>query len=245
MTQETKKQITKGILAFNHLSKKKGKVLYIKGETVGIEIIVSQEGKLRTTTTEEWNMKDISPYKKQNDKAKLHDPNETYYMVRDFHKAFNHPYNDTPTPMDKETALNRAVWTAEELVELLYASVGGDKDEFLKLTDRFLDGIGATINKSITEAKLVDDILVAQADALTDVEYFNQGSFTILGVKPFNLFKIVQAANMGKLHVDENGNKYAKYRESDGKVQKPSNWEELYAPEGKLKEEIDLQKTRK
>ncbi|MFO1442982.1 HAD family hydrolase [Bacillus sp. Bva_UNVM-123] len=161
-------------------------------------------------------------------------------MVRDFHKAFNHPYNETPTPMDKKTALNRTVWTAEELVELLYATVGGNKVEFLKLTDSLLDGIGAAINKMVEEAKPVEDILVAQADALTDVEYFNQGSFTILGVKPFNLFKIVQEANMGKLH-----NGIPKFRKSDGKIIKPENWERDFAPEKRLKEEIERQKKDK
>lgn len=237
MTQQ--KQFKKGQLVFIHPTKKQGKILYINSEKVGIEVIVSQKGNQRVVEKEEWATKDISPLRSKK-KLKSHNPNEMYYMVRDFHKAFNHKYNDTPTPMDVDTALNRAVWTAEELVELLYASVGGNKEEFINITDKFLDGIGENINKMIEENKPVDDILVAQADALTDVEYFNQGSFTILGVKPYNLFKIVQEANMGKLH-----NGMPKFRESDGKIIKPDNWERDFAPEGRLKEEIERQKGHK
>lgn len=167
--------------------------------------------------------------------------NAMYYMVEEFHKAFGHQYNDKPTQMDKETAVNRAVWTAEELVELLYATVGGDINEFKELYHQFQDGVEKNYNKIIEEQKPVDDILVAQADALTDVEYFNQGSFTILGVKPFNLFKIVQEANMGKLFPDGK----PRFRKIDGKIIKPDNWEHDFAPEGRLKEEIERQKNLK
>ncbi|PKR83616.1 HAD family hydrolase [Heyndrickxia camelliae] len=163
-----------------------------------------------------------------------------YYMVQEFHKAFNHPFNEKPTPMNKETALNRAVWTAEELVELLYATVGGDHEEFVTLVDSFVTGIMNNVDKMIKENKPVDDILVAQADALTDVEYFNQGSFTILGVKPFNLFNIVHSANMGKLHSDGK----PRFRDGDGKIIKPDNWERDFAPESRLKEEIERQKAQ-
>lgn len=238
MTQQ--KQFKKGQLVFIHPTKKQGKILYINSEKVGIEVIVSQKGNQRVVEKEEWATKDISPLRSKK-KSKSHNPNEMYYMVRDFHKAFNHKYHDTPTPMDEDTALNRAVWTAEELVELLYASVGGDKEKFINITDKFLDGIEENINKMIEENKPVDDILVAQADALTDVEYFNQGSFTILGVKPYNLFKIVQEANMGKLFPDGK----PRFRQGDGKIIKPDNWERDFAPEGRLKEEIERQKGHK
>jgi predicted HAD superfamily Cof-like phosphohydrolase len=164
--------------------------------------------------------------------------NQMYYMVRDFHKAFNHTYSDTPTPIDEETALNRAVWTGEELVEFLYATVGGDRNEFLYLVERFQDGIYRAADKIYDKNEPIEDVIVAQADALTDVEYFNQGSFTILGVEPFNLFKIVQEANMGKLWEDGK----PRFREEDGKIVKPPHWEEKFAPEPKLKGEIERQK---
>lgn len=160
-----------------------------------------------------------------------------YNMVREFHKAFGHKVSDSPTPIDKETALNRAVWTGEELVEFLYATVGGDEDEFRTIFQSFINGLHKAAFKTIDKGGRVDDILVAQADALTDVEYFNQGSFTILGVEPFNLFKIVQEANMGKLWEDGK----PRYREEDGKIAKPPLWEENFAPEPKLKAEIQRQ----
>jgi predicted HAD superfamily Cof-like phosphohydrolase len=163
--------------------------------------------------------------------------NKMYYMVRDFHKAFGHKYSDRPTPIDEETALNRAVWTGEELVEFLYATVGGNTLKFNALYPNFIDGLNKAAFKIIDKNDPVDDILVAQADALTDVEYFNQGSFTILGVEPFNLFKIVQEANMGKLWEDGK----PRYREEDGKIAKPPHWEEQFAPEPKLKAEIQRQ----
>ncbi|MFJ6414806.1 HAD family hydrolase [Terribacillus saccharophilus] len=147
-----------------------------------------------------------------------------YNQVKEFHKAFDLLHNDNPTPMSKEIALKRAVWSGEELIEFLYATVGGNISEFEKLYEQFMAGLDNAKSKIREEQKPVEDILVAQADALIDEAYFNDGSFTILGdgsftilgVKPEPLFDIVHEANMGKLH-----NGVAKYRESDGKIIKP------------------------
>lgn len=163
--------------------------------------------------------------------------NVMYKMVREFHNAFGHKMADKPTVIDEETALNRAVWTGEELVEFLYGTVGGDLDKFEVLYDSFKQGLDKAVDKIRKEKKPVDDILVAQIDALVDVEYFNQGSFTIAGVEPFNLFKIVQEANMGKLFSDGK----PRFREEDGKIIKPPNWEEDFAPEPRLIKEIERQ----
>ncbi len=228
-------------LVWDKSSKRKGKLISFSrdmGKTAQVEFILEfdREKQRRVTELRNVETKYLSPYRKPKRRTKKYNPNEMYWMVQEFHKAFNHPYNEKPTPMDKETALNRAVWTGEELVELLYATVGGNTEEFKKLVDEFNSGISAAVEKQVTEAKPVDDILTAQADALTDVEYFNQGSFTILGVKPFNLFKIVQDANMAKLH-----NGQPKFRESDGKIIKPEGWT---PPEPKLKAEIERQSKR-
>ncbi|MGG0308222.1 HAD family hydrolase [Priestia megaterium] len=163
--------------------------------------------------------------------------NEMYKMVGEFHKAFNHQVSETPTAIPVDTALNRAVWTGEELIEFLYATVGGNVNQFAVLYGMFKEGLDSAYYKMVEQKKPVDDIVVAQADALVDVEYFNQGSFNILGVEPFELFKIVQAANMGKLH-----DGVPKYRETDGKIIKPENWERDFAPEPKLKAEIERQR---
>ena len=166
------------------------------------------------------------------------DLNIMYNMVKDFHQAFGHQVGETPAPIEEKTAVNRAVWTGEELVEFLYATAEGKDEKFQELFQAFLAGLHKAADKIKTEKKPVDDVLVAQMDALTDVEYFNQGSFVIAGVEPFNLFKIVQEANMGKLFEDGK----PRFREEDGKIIKPPNWEKDFAPEGRLQQEIDRQK---
>lgn len=163
--------------------------------------------------------------------------NEMYYMVQDFHKAFNHLTADKPTAIPEDIALPRAVWTGEELVEFLYATAAGDKRKFLKLFNSFISGLHNTVNKILEKKDPIEDVLVSQMDALTDIEYFNQGSFVVAGVEPFNLFKIVQDANMGKLWSDGK----PRFREGDGKIVKPPHWEENFAPEPKLKAEIENQ----
>lgn len=163
--------------------------------------------------------------------------NEMYNMVKEFHKAFNHQVSETPTAIPVDTALNRAVWTGEELIEFLYATVKGDINQFAVLYDLFKEGLDAAYNKMVEQKKPVDDIVVAQADALVDVEYFNQGSFNILGVEPFELFKIVQEANMSKLFDDGK----PRYRESDGKIIKSPNF---IAPEPRLEAEIERQRNK-
>lgn len=170
-------------------------------------------------------------------KQKKYNPNEMYHMVKKFHRAFNHYASESPTPIPAHVALPRAVWTGEELVEFLYATVGGNIVEFESLYEQFKEGLDKAKDKILANKPVIDDVLVAQTDALTDVEYFNQGSFVVMGVKPFNLFKIVQEANMGKLWHDNK----PRFREEDGKIVKPPHWEENFAPEPKLKAEIQHQ----
>lgn len=168
--------------------------------------------------------------------------NKSFESVKAFHKAFNHPVGDKPTVIPKDVAIKRAIWTAEEVIEFLHASVGGDVMEFKHAIDTLMEGIDAAIDKSLnvgTEPfKTEQDILIGQADALTDISYFNYGSFVIAGVDPQPLFDIVQEANMGKLD-RETGKPII--RESDGKIMKPDYWEAEFAPEPKLRAEIKRQ----
>ncbi|MGG0052952.1 HAD family hydrolase [Bacillus atrophaeus] len=164
--------------------------------------------------------------------------NTFYEQVKKFHEAFGHHVANKPTPMSKETALSRSIWTGEELVELLYATVGGDLNEFESIVDNFKQGIQKAYEKIKNENKPIEDVLTSQVDALTDIEYFNQGSFVDIGVEPAEPFNIVQEANMGKLWEDGK----PRYREGDGKIVKPPNWEEEYAPEPRLRAEIQKQK---
>jgi predicted HAD superfamily Cof-like phosphohydrolase len=77
------------------------------------------------------------------------------------------------------------------------------------------------------------DEIVEQADAMIDVIYFALGTLVEMGIKPDNLFKIVQDANMAKLWSDGKP-----HYNKDGKTIKPSTWED---PHDKLKAEIERQ----
>lgn len=162
--------------------------------------------------------------------------NVTVQQVKEFHQAFNQPVAESPTVLNTERGLNRMIWTGEELVEFLHAS-SKSEEEFTNLYNKFLEGLNKAFLKSLACEFLQDETerMVAQADALTDTAYFVNGSFVEMGIKPQQLFEIVQNSNMSKLFTDENGNKYAKYREGDGKVLKSPDF---FPPEEKLKEEI-------
>lgn len=168
-----------------------------------------------------------------------YDYNKWYEQVKEFHLAFDHPVGAVPKPLTLERMTNRKIWGAEESVEALHAS-STNKDEFNKAVDILIEGIEKARQKSLKEEFPQNDLdrIVAQADALTDELYFNQGDFVELSIKPNELFDIVQSSNMSKLFTDENGKKYAKYRESDGKILKSP---EFFPPETALKEEIERQ----
>jgi len=160
-----------------------------------------------------------------------------FKKVNDFHKAFGHPQADKPTEIEDKVALARSIWTGEELVEFLYATAGGEEDKFDKLFNEFMSGLNKAKAKTKEKQPDVSNKLVAQMDALTDVSYFNYGSFAVAGVDPEPLFDIVQEANMGKLWEDGK----PRFRDGDGKIVKPPNWENDYAPEPRLAAEIDRQ----
>lgn len=156
-------------------------------------------------------------------------------QVEAFHNAFGHPIAKTPTEVPDKLAVNRTVWTAEELVEFLYATADNDKEKFGEFMAALYKGIEKAEQKSL-QGPPVKNKLVEQMDALTDVNYFVQGTFVVAGVNPQPLFDIVQEANMGKLWEDGK----PRFRE-DGKILKPDNWEKDFAPEPRLIKEIEEQ----
>ena len=170
------------------------------------------------------------------------DYNKSFEAVKDFHLAFNHPAPENPTAIPVETAIKRANWTAEELVEFLHASVGGNKNDFIDAIFELEQAIDKAVDKQLAEGEYVDksdaEILVRQVDALTDISYFNYGSFVVAGVNPQPFFDIVQAANMGKLD-RETGKPIL--RKGDNKIMKPDYWESEFAPEPKLRAELAKQ----
>ena len=52
--------------------------------------------------------------------------NKEYKEVKEFHKAFNHPYSETPKVMELNRAKKRYTWILEEINEFLVASEKGD-----------------------------------------------------------------------------------------------------------------------
>ncbi|MGE7840610.1 hypothetical protein ACQKNX_07455 [Lysinibacillus sp. NPDC093712] len=164
--------------------------------------------------------------------------NKLQNHVKDFHEAFNHPVSQSPKPMNLERAINRSIWTGEEIVEFIHASCT-NIGEFEQAYNDFMQGLSNAFDKSSKEEFIQDDVerVVAQADALTDTDYFVKGSFVEIGVEAEPVFNIVQEANMSKLFTAEDGTKYAQYRD-DGKILKsPDFW----TPEDKIKEEIQRQ----
>lgn len=77
------------------------------------------------------------------------------------------------------------------------------------------------------------DEIVEQADAMIDVMYFALGTLVEMGIRPDNLFQIVQHANMSKLWPDGKP-----HYNAEGKTIKPATWED---PHNKLREEIERQ----
>lgn len=161
--------------------------------------------------------------------------NKLQNHVKDFHEAFEHPVAPKPAPMALERAVNRSIWTAEESIEFI-ASSCSSKEEFEASFKLFMDGLQKAYEKSLAgEFPETDEAkVVAQADALADQLYFSFGSAVEIGVDIEPVFDIVQAANMSKLFTDDNGKKYAKYRE-DGKVLKSPDF---FSPEPRIREEV-------
>lgn len=154
-----------------------------------------------------------------------------------FHSVFGHKVSDVPTELTQKEVQIRVGFIAEELVELLGAVSKNEAEHYMMVT-KLIDDIQQAEEKQVKQGFDVEDKLVAIADALTDINYFVQGTFTMMGVDPQPLFDIVQEANMAKLGPDGK----PIYRESDGKIMKPEGWE---PPEPKLAAEIKRQKQLK
>lgn len=162
--------------------------------------------------------------------------NKLQNHVLEFQKAFGHPYSDKPTPVELERITNRQKWgSIEEAIELLHASSSND-EEFLASVDVLKQGIDNAVIKEIQKPypSTDEERIIAQADAIADKLYFDFGDAVELGVDIEKVFDIVQEANMSKLFIDEDGNKYAKYT-PEGKVVKS---EHFFAPEERIKEEV-------
>lgn len=168
-----------------------------------------------------------------------HNTSHEYEEVKKFHKAFNHPVSNTPTPISKERNYVRSKWILEEVIETVFA-LSDSPDDFLSQIEKMKQDLNVVAQETLGKNEDVElpltnfEKIVGLADGLVDANYFINGSFAEAGVNPRALFDIVQNANMSKL--DKDGNPII--RESDGKIMKPENWE---APEPKIRKEIQHQ----
>jgi predicted HAD superfamily Cof-like phosphohydrolase len=64
--------------------------------------------------------------------------NDAYYAVKEFHKAFNHPYTEKPTLMNLDRAEKRYSWMKEEIDEFIEATKNNDLYEQV---DAMIDNI--------------------------------------------------------------------------------------------------------
>ena len=162
-----------------------------------------------------------------------------FEMTEEFHRTFDARQPSEPTAFSAEAATHRANFKAEEIVEFLYAA-SQDTTEF----ERLVRGLHAAVDKAKEKSlrqPISDTPLVDQVDALTDLLYFTYGSFSLIGVDPEPIMQIVHEANMQKLFPDGKPH----YDPETNKVLKPANWARDFAPEAKIKEEINRQIKKK
>lgn len=164
-----------------------------------------------------------------------------FEMAETFHRTFDNNRPQQPTAFSKERVGHRVGFKVEELVELLYASSQAGTTEFEDALEAMHQAIDRARDKMEGKSEVVEDVLVEQVDALTDLLYFTYGSFSLLGVDPQPILEIVHEANMGKIFPDGQPH----YHPVTHKVLKPDNWEEGYAPEKKIRAEIERQKNER
>ncbi|GGC88489.1 HAD family hydrolase [Enterococcus wangshanyuanii] len=169
---------------------------------------------------------------------KIDDPFE---KTEAFHERFDNRRPDVPTEFSAERAVARAGFKIEELVEFLYGSANNDPEKFEQMIEQLKESVDQAVEKVLSKEKIVTDPLVEQVDALVDLLYFTYGSFSLLGVNPTEIFSIVHEANMGKLFPDGKPH----YHPVTHKVLKPDNWEKDFAPEPKIKAELERQRESK
>lgn len=208
----------KGIVKEARLSDMQTKVTYFSRETDKRITAWFDNSQLEEYKQPKKNPKNISQFE----------------QTREFHIAFDCPAPVVPTELSDKLAMNRAAFILEEVIELLYATAG-NQERFKQFFDELIDRAELTFDKQLKKP-FPKSKLIGQIDAFTDILYFGNGGFVELGVVPDNIYSIVHAANMGKLFPDGKPH----YNEV-GKVIKPDNWEQEFAPEPKIEKEVTNQ----
>ncbi|GCF93355.1 haloacid dehalogenase [Enterococcus florum] len=163
-----------------------------------------------------------------------------YEMAREFHHVFEPQPPEKPSAFSTERAGFRAGFKIEEIVEFVYGAVEGNPQKFEAMIEQLHQNIDQAKEKVLAKQSEVEDPLIAEVDALTDLLYFTYGSFALIGVDPQPIFEVVHRANMGKLFPDGK----PRYHPETHKVQKPDNWAADFAPEPLIKRELERQKAK-
>lgn len=161
---------------------------------------------------------------------------DPFKAVEEFHAVFDPNADHKTRSLTQNEALKRAHFMQEELVEYLAGSCDSE-EEFDKLCQQLKESIDIA-NAKVKDKGNIKAGIVEQSDALVDLIYFCYGTFVKMNVDPRPLIEIVHQANMGKLFPDGKPH----YDEVTHKVLKPDNWQEDFAPEKRLAEEIQKQK---
>ena len=110
-------------------------------------------------------------------------------QVRSFHQVFRLVINDNPTVADEKTLKLRCKLLLEEVIE-------------------FCNAAGFTVNIDIEDSDVIlmkngEPNLIEMADALTDIQYVNDGAAVSLGIDLSLLSDEVHRSNMSKLWTAE------------------------------------------
>lgn len=152
--------------------------------------------------------------------------------VREFSNTVLRSQNKTPInkaePLTKNQVTFLIKMIIDESVELL-AATGVPADERKAIIENIVrTQVDARADLAIPTA--TEDIVLEQADAIVDIEYYMKDVTSRNGINTDAIFDIVHKANMNKRQLDGTF-----MLRADGKVMKPNNW---VSPEEEKKKEI-------
>ena len=160
-----------------------------------------------------------------------------FEQVKEFHTVGGHPVAKEVTPMTLERVTDRCGYTVEELVEFAHA-ISKNESEFLSYVYNIKDTVRSETREYMTQLNSFkgQELALKQADALDKQHKLVLELFKEINMPSVEFADIVHEANMTKFYKDENGNYYAKRRESDGKIMKSPDF---VAPEPKIKKLVN------
>ena len=169
-----------------------------------------------------------------------------FNKVKSFHKLMDGQTQQVPRAFPPMEASFRAGFKVEEIVEFLYASTenlseNASPEEANEKFHELIENLHRDVDKAVqkVESKLHPDkdALTDEVDAMIDLLYLTYGSLVLAGVDPAEIFNAVHEANMGKIFPDG----HPHFDPETHKVLKPADWAEKFAPEKKIKKELDRQ----